>query len=167
MSFFADVPSRIMTLDEAVGWREKLRAEGRRLVVTNGCFDILHRGHAAYLAEAAGLGDALLILVNSDSSVRALKGPGRPVNDEVSRAYLLCSLRAVDAAVIFPDSRCHRELAALAPDIYVKGGDYTVDSLDPDERGALLKAGADIVFKPFVAGFSTTGIIEKARTPAE
>ncbi len=156
-----DIASRIMTLEEAVKWRLKLRSENRRLVVTNGCFDLLHRGHAAYLAEARAQGDAMLILVNSDSSVRELKGPSRPLNDEYSRAFLLCSLKAVDAAVIFPTSRCHKELEALAPDIYVKGGDYTIDKLDPDERAALLKNNTRIVFKPFVAGFSTTNIINK------
>ncbi len=156
-----DIASRIMTLEEAVKWRQKLRDENRRLVVTNGCFDLLHRGHAAYLAEARELGDAMLILVNSDSSVRELKGPSRPLNDEYSRAFLLCSLKSVDAAVIFPSSRCHKELEALAPDIYVKGGDYTIDKLDPDERAALLKNNTRIVFKPFVVGFSTTNIINK------
>lgn len=163
MPDFTDTASRVLSLGDAIEWREKLRLKGRKLVVTNGCFDILHRGHATYLAEARALGDALLILVNSDSSVRALKGPERPLNDEYSRAYLLCSLRAVDAATVFPDSRCHVELEALAPDIYVKGGDYTIDSLDPDERAALLASGTEIVFKPFVPGFSTTGILEKSR----
>ncbi len=152
---------RIITLDEAVKWRRKLAETGKKLVVTNGCFDIVHRGHVEYLEEAAELGDAMLILINSDSSVRALKGPSRPVNDEYARAEVIAALRSVDRAVIFNSSRCDRELDALKPDIYVKGGDYTVDRLDPDERAALLNGGTQIVFKPFVQGFSTTGIIEK------
>ena len=152
-----------MTLADAVAWRETLRAAGKKLVVTNGCFDLLHRGHAEYLARSRALGDALLVLVNSDASVRALKGPSRPVVDEFSRALLLCSLRAVDAAVIFDAPRCHRELAALAPDIYVKGGDYTVEQLDPDERAALFAAHTKIVFQPFVDGFSTTRLLDRIK----
>ncbi len=154
---------RVMTLDAAVAWRRELARKGGKLVVTNGCFDILHRGHAEYLAEAAKTGDAMLVLVNSDSSVRRLKGDSRPVNDQFSRAVVLCSLRAVDAAVIFDSVRCSAELAALKPDVYVKGGDYTIDKLDPEERAALLECGAQIVFKPFVNGFSTTGTIEKLK----
>ena len=160
----SDMPeSRVMTLADAVAWRESLRAAGKKLVVTNGCFDLLHRGHAEYLARSRALGDALLVLVNSDASVRALKGPSRPVVDEFSRAQLLCSLRAVDAAVIFDAPRCHRELAALAPDIYVKGGDYTVEQLDPDERAALFAAHTKIVFQPFVDGFSTTRLLDRIK----
>ncbi|MBQ4337590.1 MAG: adenylyltransferase/cytidyltransferase family protein [Lentisphaeria bacterium] len=150
-----------MDLDAALRYRETLRRQGKKLVVTNGCFDLLHRGHATYLAAARECGDALLILVNSDASVRALKGPSRPVVDEYSRAFLLASLRAVDAAVVFDGSRCDRELAVLKPDIYVKAGDYTLETLNPDERTALEDAGCKIVFMPFVAGFSTTGTLKK------
>ncbi|MBR2642468.1 MAG: adenylyltransferase/cytidyltransferase family protein [Lentisphaeria bacterium] len=150
-----------MDLDAALRYRETLRRQGKKLVVTNGCFDLLHRGHATYLAAARECGDALLILVNSDASVRALKGPSRPVVDEYSRAFLLASLRAVDAAVVFDGSRCDRELAVLKPDIYVKAGDYTLETLNPDERTALEEAGCKIVFMPFVAGFSTTGTLKK------
>ena len=164
MTFTPDPASRILTLADAVAWRNQLRGEGKQLVITNGCFDLLHRGHAAYLRESRELGDALLVLVNSDASVRALKGPSRPVVDEYSRSYLLCSLRCVDAAVIFNGARCAAELAALAPDLYVKGGDYTVEKLDPEERGALQAAGTRIVFKPFVPGFSTSRMIEKIQS---
>ncbi len=154
----------VMSLEEACRWRDNLRLEGRKLVVTNGCFDILHRGHAAYLANARARGDALLVLINSDAAVRALKGPTRPVNDEYSRAYLIASLKAVDAAVVFDSERCDRELAALAPDIYAKGGDYTVATLNPLERAALLSVRANICFIPFVDGFSTSNIIRKMST---
>ncbi len=153
----------ILPLDAACRRREILRRENRRLVVTNGCFDILHRGHAEYLYEARCLGDALLVLINSDASVRQLKGPTRPVIDQFNRAYMLASLEAVDMVVIFEGSRCDRELAALAADIYVKGGDYTLDKLDPAERHALETAETRIVFKPFIPGFSTTTIIEKIK----
>jgi len=157
---------KIMTIAEAVRWRETLRREGRRLAVTNGCFDILHRGHADYLDRARRAGDALLVLLNSDRSVRELKGPDRPVNDEAARAFVLAALAAVDAVVVFGGRRCTAELAALRPDIYVKGGDYTVESLDPDERGALIAAGSEFCFIPFVEGFSTTATIRKMRAGA-
>ncbi len=156
-----DPAARVMDLETALQYRESLRKEGKKLVITNGCFDLLHRGHASYLAAARECGDALLVLVNSDASVRALKGPTRPVVDEYSRAFLLASLRAVDAAVIFDNSRCDRELAVLKPDVYVKAGDYTLETLNPDERAVLQEAGTEIVFMPFVAGFSTTGTLKK------
>lgn len=153
----------IMTLDEAVRWRQNLRREGKKLVVTNGCFDLLHRGHAEYLFESRQLGDALLILINSDRSVRELKGPTRPLVDEYNRAYMLCALEAVDAVAVFDGERCDRELSLLAPDIYVKGGDYTLDKLDSSERAALQTAGTEICFKPFITGFSTTNIVLKIK----
>lgn len=157
-------PARsLLSLEQAVRWRQALRRNGRRLAVTNGCFDLLHRGHASYLLEARGCADALLVLLNSDASVRALKGPSRPLNTEQDRAYLLASLRAVDRVVVFDSPRCDAELAALSPDVYVKAGDYTLEKLDPGERKALLDAGAEIVFMPFVPGHSTTGIVEKIR----
>jgi len=155
--------SLVMTLGEAVKWRDALRMAGKKLAITNGCFDIMHRGHAEYLYESRELADALLVLVNSDAAVRALKGPSRPVINQEHRAYMLASLEAVDAAVIFDSPRCDAELAALAPDVYVKGGDYTPESLDPKERAALLAAGTEIVIKPFIPGFSTTDIIRRIK----
>ncbi|MBQ9754655.1 MAG: adenylyltransferase/cytidyltransferase family protein [Lentisphaeria bacterium] len=135
--------------------------QGYKVAVTNGCFDLLHRGHAVYLDAAREEADFLLVLVNSDASVRALKGPTRPLQNEEDRAFLLCSLKAVDKCVIFDSPRCDRELEALAPDVYVKGGDYTEESLDPGERAALKKSGSRIVFISFVPGHSSTGIIRK------
>ena len=158
----ADLPETgLLSLDGARQWRESLRAAGKKLVVTNGCFDIMHRGHAAYLREARLQGDALLVLINSDASVRMLKGEKRPVVSESDRAYMLCALSSVDRVVVFDGMRCDRELAAIAPDVYVKGGDYTLDKLDPGERAALEKAGTRIVFKPFIPGFSTTALIRR------
>ena len=157
-----DPRAKVMTLEHAIVARRKLAAEGCRLAVTNGCFDLLHRGHAEYLMQARSLADRLFVLVNSDASVRALKGPSRPVNGENDRAFLLACLEFVDGVIVFHSSRCDAELAALKPDIYVKGGDYTVDSLDPDERRALLDARSEICFIPFVPGYSTTGTLKKA-----
>ena len=154
----------VLTLEEALRWREGLRRSGRTLAVTNGCFDLLHRGHAVYLERARAEADALLVLVNSDASVRALKGPERPLQCQEDRAFLLCALKPVDKAVIFDSPRCDRELEALAPDVYVKGGDYTAETLDPGERKALEKSGSRLVFISFVPGHSSTGIIRKMKS---
>ena len=158
-----DPQKLVMTLEQAVAWRNELRKNGRKLAVTNGCFDILHRGHAQYLYESRELADALLILMNSDNAVRSLKGPTRPIVPEEHRAYMLAALESVDAVVIFDSARCDRELLAIAPDLYVKGGDYTLDSLESSEHAALDRCGAKIVFKPFVEGFSTSNIIAKIK----
>ena len=155
-----ELSGQVSTLREKVeDWRRK----GERIVFTNGCFDILHRGHAEYLHEARALGDAMIVLINSDASVRALKGPERPIIDQYNRAYMLAALESVDGVVIFDGARCDRELAALAADRYVKGGDYTREKLDPAERVALDQAGTEICFKPFIPGFSTTTIIARIR----
>lgn len=153
----------IMDLPRAMAWREKLRARNLKLVVTNGCFDILHRGHAEYLMRARAFGDAMLVLVNSDRSVRELKGPSRPVIDEYNRAYMLGALESVDSVVLFDTLRCDNMLTELRPDIYVKGGDYTLATIDSRERETLEGVGADIRFLPFVEGFSSTDIINKLR----
>ena len=153
----------VLTLEEALRWREELRRSGRLLAVTNGCFDLLHRGHAVYLERARAEADALLVLVNSDASVRALKGPTRPLQCQEDRAFLLCALKPVDKAVIFDSPRCDRELELLAPDVYVKGGDYTAENLDPGERTALEKSGSRLVFVSFVPGHSSTNIIRKMK----
>lgn len=151
-------------LAEARLWREKMKDEHKTVAVTNGCFDILHRGHAEYLLTARGLADSLLVLLNSDASVRALKGPSRPVNCEYDRAYLLASLSFVDAVLVFQGSRCTAELDGLSPDAYAKGGDYTLETLDAAEREILLKHGTKISFIDFVPGHSTTLVLEKARS---
>lgn len=158
-----DPAAKIMSLEEAVRWREQLRREGLTVSTTNGCFDLLHRGHAEYLLAASRLADKLIVLINSDASVRALKGPTRPVNCEYDRAYLLGCFSFIDAVVVFDGKRCAAELDAIKPDAYAKGGDYTIETLDPDERAALLDAGTKISFIPFVPGHSTTGMIEKAK----
>ena len=138
-----------------------VRASGRKLVVTNGCFDILHLGHVTYLENARNFGDVLLIGVNSDAAVRGLKGSGRPVNSETDRAAVLAALQSVDGVCIFTDPAATKFLAAAQPDIYVKGGDYTSETLNQDERRAVEAAGGKIVLVPFVPGKSTTGLLEK------
>lgn len=148
--------------EKLASWRESLRKKGLKLVLTNGCFDILHRGHTQYLYGARSAGDALLVLLNSDSSVRSLKGEGRPVNQEKDRAYVLASLECVDAVYIFSSPRCDREIALFKPDFYAKGADYTVEKMDPGELAALRACGAQIAFIELVPGLSTTGIIKKS-----
>ncbi len=152
-----------MTADQAVLWRKHLIINKKKLALTNGCFDIMHRGHAEYLADARDCADALVVLLNSDASIRRLKGPTRPICAENDRAFMLASLACVDAVVIFDSDRCTGEIAAIRPDCYIKGGDYTLDKLDASEREALLSCGAKIIFKPFIPGFSTTTLIERIR----
>ena len=156
--------SSIHDLESALVWRAKQRAAGKRVVFTNGCFDLLHVGHARYLAEARALGDALIVAVNDDDSVRSLKGPGRPLNPAEDRAELLEALAAVDKAVIFSGDRATAAIRALAPDIYAKGGDYTLDSLNPEERAALEECGAEIRMLSLVPGRSTSGTLAKMGT---
>jgi rfaE bifunctional protein nucleotidyltransferase chain/domain len=153
-----------MPLSRAVAVRKRLARSGGTFVLTNGVFDLLHPGHASYLEEArrlAGRGGKLFVALNSDRSVRALKGAGRPIMDEASRAYILAQLRSVDGIVTFRGKRLAREIAALRPDVYCKAGDYTLAKLDPSERTALLEAGSRIVFLPFLRGFSTTKLVRR------
>ena len=138
-----------------------MRATGKRLVVTNGCFDLLHVGHVTYLENARNQGDALLIGVNGDDAVRQLKGPDRPVTGESDRAAVLAALESVDGICIFPEKTATRFLEAASPDVYVKGGDYTLETLNVHERRAVELAGGKIVIIPFVPGKSTTAILKK------
>ena len=138
-----------------------MRTARKKLVVTNGCFDILHVGHVTYLEAARQQGDALLVGLNSDASVRQLKGEGRPVNPEEDRAAVLAALAAVDAVCVFPEMRAIRFLALAQPEIYVKGGDFTVDQLPAEERDVVQEAGGRIVTLGFVPGKSTTALLEK------
>ncbi|MCX6927595.1 MAG: adenylyltransferase/cytidyltransferase family protein [Verrucomicrobia bacterium] len=138
-----------------------MRASGKRLVVTNGCFDLLHLGHVTYLESARHQGDALLVGVNSDAAVRQLKGPDRPVTPEGDRAAVLAALESVAGVCIFTESTATRFLAAAQPDIYVKGGDYTLHTLNQEERRTVEQAGGRIVIIPFVPGKSTTALLKK------
>lgn len=153
--------NKIIAWDQLPEWRKNMRASGKKLVVTNGCFDILHLGHVTYLENARNFGDALLIGVNSDAAVRGLKGAGRPVNSEGDRSAVLAALESVDGVCLFTDTTATKFLAAAQPDIYVKGGDYTLETLNQDERRAVESGGGKIVLVPFVPGKSTTGLLEK------
>lgn len=130
-------------------------------MVTNGCFDLLHLGHVTYLETARVQGDLLLIGVNGDAAVRQLKGSDRPINSEVDRALVLAALQSVDAVCVFAESTATRFLATAQPDIYVKGGDYTIDTLNKDERRTVEQAGGRIVIIPFVPDRSTTAVLKK------
>jgi rfaE bifunctional protein nucleotidyltransferase chain/domain len=154
----------VFTFQELLAYRKACAGQNQRFVLTNGCFDILHEGHLSYLMQSAALGDVLAIAVNSDQSVRALKGPDRPVNSQHARAFALSCLRFVDAVFIFPGPRLADEILALRPDVYTKAGDYTLDSLDPSERDSLLATGAEIHILPLVQNISTTKIIEAIRS---
>jgi D-glycero-beta-D-manno-heptose 1-phosphate adenylyltransferase len=150
-------PARLATI------ADKLREQGRKLVLTNGCFDLLHAGHVRYLQAARALGDALAVAINGDDSVRALKGKGRPLNTEGDRAEIVAALACVDYAVVFPEARVTRLIEKVRPQIYVKGGDYTLATLDPQERAALEKIGAEVRILPFEPGYSTSGLLERMK----
>ena len=137
-----------------------LRAAGQRVVFTNGCFDILHAGHVRYLAAARALGDVLILGLNSDASVRRLKGETRPVNSEADRAEVVGALASVDYVVIFGEDTAEELIAKVQPAVYVKGGDYTLETL-PEAR-IVESYGGEVAFIPLVEGKSTTGIIERA-----
>ena len=153
--------SKIIAWDQLPAWRAAFRATGKKLVVTNGCFDILHLGHVTYLETARNLGDGLLIGVNSDVATQQLKGPSRPVNSESDRAAVLAALASVAGVCIFAEKTATRFLTAAQPDVYVKGGDYTLETLSQEERRAVEQSGGKIVIVPFVPGKSTTALLEK------
>lgn len=158
---------KLFSLEAAVAQRAKWRAAGRAVVLTNGVFDLLHTGHLYSLQAARAQGDVLVVALNADASVRAIKGPARPVQSEIERAYALGALACVDGVVIFREPRLTAEIRALQPDVYCKAGDYTLEKLNPEERAALEQAGTKIKFMPFLPGFSTTGLIAKIKAAGE
>lgn len=159
--------AKIVDAEQASTLAEEMRAGGRKLVFTNGCFDLLHVGHVRYLHAGRALGDALLVAINGDESVRALKGEDRPLNRAEDRAEVVAALECVDHVVIFREVRATTLLQKVRPAIYVKGGDYSESSLDPDERAALERAGTEVRILPFEAGFSTSGLLAKMRSRRE
>lgn len=152
---------KLWSLDAAVERRAALRAAGKRLTLTNGCFDLLHAGHVYYLREAARQGDELWLLLNADASVRAVKGPTRPVQSEAHRAYVMAALECIDAVILFHNPRLDGEIRRLQPDIYVKAGDYDIHSINAAEKAALLEVGAEIRFLSFLEGFSSTALMQR------
>ncbi len=149
---------RYLTLEEMVAERQRLKAAGKRLVFTNGCFDILHLGHATYLAWARAQGDALVVAINTDASVRRNKGPKRPIVGQDDRAALLLALRCVDYVILFDEDTPERVIAAIVPDVLVKGRDWAGNVVGSDIVEA---AGGEVRLAALVAGRSTTGIIER------
>ena len=148
-----------ITLQKASTKRAELKRRGETLVITNGCFDLLHSGHAYSLSQAAEMGNQLWVLMNSDSSVKKLKGESRPIICERDRAYLLRSLRSVNEVIIFSSETIEEEIIELKPDIYVKSSDYNLDSMNQYERAALEEVNAKISFVEILPNLSTTNIL--------
>lgn len=151
----------ISSIEEIRELREELEASGRKLVLTNGAFDVLHVGHVRYLREAAALGDRLVVAINSDESVRELKGPDRPVYCEADRAEILCALGFVDHVVVFSEKRATGVIEKIRPHIYTKGGDYTPDSLIDEEKELLDRLGIEIRILSLVPGQSTSETVKR------
>jgi len=152
---------KVLSTEQMLAERERLRAAGKRLVFTNGVFDLLHVGHVRYLAQARALGDALVVAINSDRSVRELKGPERPVFDEGERAEILAALRDVNYVVVFDDISPRGTIKKLLPDVLVKGGDYQLDEIHGREE--VEAAGGKVISLPFVPGASTTSVLQKMK----
>lgn len=150
---------RIVSRLELKALGEALRAEGRRIVFTNGCFDLLHVGHLRYLEQARGLGDVLVLGLNTDASVQRLKGPKRPIVPEDERAELLAGLRCVDYVTLFDEPLPNDTLTALRPHFHVKGGDYSAESLP--ETPLVRSLGGEVVIMPLVEGRSTTNVVQR------
>jgi rfaE bifunctional protein nucleotidyltransferase chain/domain len=152
---------KILSPEEMLGERQRLRAAGARVVFTNGVFDLLHVGHVRYLAQARALGDALIVALNSDRTVRELKGPDRPIFNEAERAEIVAALKYVDYVTVFDDISPRSLIAMLLPDVLVKGGDYKLDQIHGREE--VEAAGGTVVSLPFVDGASTTTLIDRMK----
>ncbi|MBI4560634.1 MAG: adenylyltransferase/cytidyltransferase family protein [Candidatus Rokubacteria bacterium] len=149
--------ARSLSLEEAEGLSVRLRSQGRRIVLANGCFDLLHVGHIRYLQGAKQLGDVLIVALNSDASVRRIKGPGRPLMNQAERAEILAALGCVDYIVTFDDDAADRVVARLKPHVHAKGTDYTEASVP--ERGAVLEAGGQVVITGDAKAHSSRDLI--------
>lgn len=161
MSNFKNITSKIYSLLDLKVQSDKWKENGKKIVFTNGCFDLVHRGHIEVLANTADLGDKLIIGLNSDSSIKDLKGENRPIMDETSRAILLASLQFVDAVVFFSEETPYKLIETLVPDILAKGGDYKVTEIAGN--GVVLENGGEVILVPFIDGFSSTNIVEKIK----
>jgi rfaE bifunctional protein nucleotidyltransferase chain/domain len=152
---------KIFSKDDLVAKTQSWKAQGKKVVFTNGCFDIIHPGHIAYLSDAADLGDILIIGLNTDQSVCQLKGENRPINNEFSRTQLIASMFFVDAVVLFNEDTPLELITALKPDVLVKGGDYNLDNIVGAKE--TLAIGGEVKVLTFLPGYSSTGIIEKIK----
>ena len=161
MSNLKNIKSKIYSLSDLKIQSDKWKDNGEKIVFTNGCFDLVHRGHLEVLANTADLGDKLIIGLNSDSSIKELKGENRPIIDEMSRVILLASLQFVDAIVFFSEETPYKLIETLVPDILAKGGDYKVTEIAGNE--VVLENGGEVILVPFIDGFSSTNIVEKIK----
>lgn len=156
------IPGKIFTLPQLLLQLKRWRLLGKKIVFTNGVFDILHEGHIASLSEAAGYADILIVGVNADASVKRLKGNSRPVNNEQSRSLLLASLLVTDAVIIFEEDTPYNLITSIMPDVLVKGGDYTIEQIAGAKE--VMANGGQVKIAPILEGFSTTSIIERMRS---
>jgi D-glycero-beta-D-manno-heptose 1-phosphate adenylyltransferase len=153
------ITSRIISRQEIPAFVERLRLKSKRIVFTNGCFDLLHLGHIDYLSRAADLGDILIVGLNSDASTSALKGPGRPINNEESRKHILASLFFVGAVVVFDEPTPEALIREIMPDVLVKGGDYKPETIVG--YNTVTQNGGEVVIIDFVEGYSTSALEKK------
>jgi rfaE bifunctional protein nucleotidyltransferase chain/domain len=158
-----NVMNKLVTIAQLIEIINQARKNGKKIAWTNGCFDIIHAGHVDYLERSKAYGDFLVVGLNSDASVKKLKGDNRPVFSEKDRAKVLCSIVFVDYVIIFSDKSPIKLLELLKPDYYIKGGDYTIDTIDQDERKVVEGYGGEIVLLPMVEGISSSIIVEKIR----
>lgn len=159
MTHFELLNSKIVTLEAFQAELARIRLMEKKIVFTNGCFDIIHRGHVEYLAKASDLGDLLILGLNTDRSVKEIKGPSRPINNEFSRALVLASLKYVDYVILFDEDTPIKLINFIMPDVLVKGGDYKPESIVGYEQ--VMANGGQVISIPFVEGFSSTNIIKK------
>ena len=161
MNNLINIKSKIYSLSDLKIQSDKWRENGEKIIFTNGCFDLVHRGHVEVLANTADLGDRLIIGLNSDSSIKDLKGENRPIIDETSRAILLASFQFVDAVILFSEETPFNLISEIIPDILAKGGDYKINEIAGHE--VVQKNGGEVIIIPLTEGFSSTGIIDKIK----
>lgn len=161
MRFVEGIAKKIMTIDQAKLMIQSWKVTGKTVAFTNGCFDIIHPGHIFSIAQAAKEADYLIVGINSDASVKRLKGPERPINNTDSRAKIIANLVLVDAVVVFEEDTPYELITTLLPDVLVKGGDYTIDTIVGAKE--VMASGGKVIINPIVEGFSTTNIIEKIK----
>lgn len=161
MRFVDGFEKKIMSIDQAKSLMHAWKITGKTVSFTNGCFDILHPGHLFSIAEAAKEADILIVGLNSDASIKRLKGPDRPINNTTSRALIIANLAMVDAVIVFDEDTPYELISQILPDVLVKGGDYTIDSIVGAKE--VIANGGKVIINPIVEGFSTTNIIEKIK----